>query len=393
MRTPSIRGAGLIAGLAALASLLAPAAASAHPLGNFSVNHLAQVSVSADRVDVRYVLDEAEMPTFQQRGTPDAALLARKRAEIAARARADRRRSPCRAAAAGPGDDRASGRAGRPAHDARRAAALGAGDDARPGRAARRDLPRSRRLEGDRRRARAAGPRCARASPAGDPTNGLRTYPEDLLKSPSDIREARLDAEPGAGTLTAPDGARTVAGAHATARSRAHEALRRRRRRRGRAAAAAARRVRLGRGACALAGPRQGDGRRLPGRHARAARGTPWRSGAIVTVTHTIGRLRARRDHARALAVRAARDALPVAEPGVGPARGARRRGGAARASAARAPSGAPHTRHATITTTTRMTTPRSHHHAPRPRRTAHSHLAAGAGRARPARRWARPPA
>ena len=27
-----------------------------------------------------------------------------------------------------------------------------------------------------------------------DPTNGLRTYPADLLKSPSDVRDARLDA-------------------------------------------------------------------------------------------------------------------------------------------------------------------------------------------------------
>ena len=60
----------------------APAAASAHPLGNFSVNHLARVSVSADRVDVRYILDEAEIPTFQQRDVPDATLLARKRAEV-----------------------------------------------------------------------------------------------------------------------------------------------------------------------------------------------------------------------------------------------------------------------------------------------------------------------
>ena len=47
--------------------------------------------------------------------------------------------------------------------------------------------------------------------PAGDPTNGLRTYPADLLKSPSDVRAARLDAAPGAGTLSAPDGSRSVA--------------------------------------------------------------------------------------------------------------------------------------------------------------------------------------
>src|ERR1700742_2071907 len=68
--------------LAAGLVLAAPAVASAHPLGNFSINHLARVSVSSDRVDVRYILDEAEIPTFQQRGVPDATLLARKRAEI-----------------------------------------------------------------------------------------------------------------------------------------------------------------------------------------------------------------------------------------------------------------------------------------------------------------------
>ena len=82
MRTTPIRGAALALGLALGAGLLAPVAASAHPLGNFSVNHLAQVRVSADRVDVRYILDEAEIPTFQQRGVADPALLARKRAEV-----------------------------------------------------------------------------------------------------------------------------------------------------------------------------------------------------------------------------------------------------------------------------------------------------------------------
>ena len=48
---------------------LAPRApAAAHPLGNFSVNHLTVVRISDDRVDVRYVLDQAEMPTFRERG-------------------------------------------------------------------------------------------------------------------------------------------------------------------------------------------------------------------------------------------------------------------------------------------------------------------------------------
>src|ERR1044072_3182746 len=63
--------------------LAAPAVASAHPLGNFSVNHLARVSVSSDRVDVRYILDEAEIPTFQERGLSEPAVLPRQPGGVA----------------------------------------------------------------------------------------------------------------------------------------------------------------------------------------------------------------------------------------------------------------------------------------------------------------------
>jgi ABC-type nickel/cobalt efflux system permease component RcnA len=46
-------------------ALLAPLAAKAHPLGNFTINTFSRVQVSGDRVYVRYVLDMAEIPTFQ----------------------------------------------------------------------------------------------------------------------------------------------------------------------------------------------------------------------------------------------------------------------------------------------------------------------------------------
>jgi nickel/cobalt exporter len=61
--------------LATLAVLLAPAAAQAHPLGNFTVNRFARVEVAGDRLYVRYVLDLAEIPTFQaqQQGVDPAA--------------------------------------------------------------------------------------------------------------------------------------------------------------------------------------------------------------------------------------------------------------------------------------------------------------------------------
>ena len=51
--------------LAVAAALLAPAAASAHPLGNFTINRFSRVEVSGHRLYVLYVLDMAEIPTFQ----------------------------------------------------------------------------------------------------------------------------------------------------------------------------------------------------------------------------------------------------------------------------------------------------------------------------------------
>ena len=58
-------------------ALLAPLAAKAHPLGNFTINTFSRVQVSGDRVYVRYVLDLAEIPTFQA-GRIDARAYARR---------------------------------------------------------------------------------------------------------------------------------------------------------------------------------------------------------------------------------------------------------------------------------------------------------------------------
>ena len=51
---------------AALIALAAPSAASAHPLGNFTVNRFAAVELSGRDVFVHYVLDLAEIPTVQE---------------------------------------------------------------------------------------------------------------------------------------------------------------------------------------------------------------------------------------------------------------------------------------------------------------------------------------
>ncbi len=63
--------------LAALAALAAPAAASAHPLGNFTINRFSRIESAAQRAYVLYVLDMAEIPTYQA-GTIDAGAYAKR---------------------------------------------------------------------------------------------------------------------------------------------------------------------------------------------------------------------------------------------------------------------------------------------------------------------------
>ena len=57
---------------AALAALVLAGVAAAHPLGNFTTNHHAEVVLSGDRAYVHYVLDLAEIPTFQARDDVEA---------------------------------------------------------------------------------------------------------------------------------------------------------------------------------------------------------------------------------------------------------------------------------------------------------------------------------
>ena len=62
---------------AAFAALALPVAASAHPLGNFTINRFSRIEVAGPRIYVRYVLDLAEIPTFQA-GKIDADAYARR---------------------------------------------------------------------------------------------------------------------------------------------------------------------------------------------------------------------------------------------------------------------------------------------------------------------------
>ena len=66
MKRPHLAGLLGRTGLLAAAVLCAPAVGHAHPMGNFSISHYAAIRLLAASIEVRYVLDLAEVPTFQE---------------------------------------------------------------------------------------------------------------------------------------------------------------------------------------------------------------------------------------------------------------------------------------------------------------------------------------
>jgi nickel/cobalt transporter (NicO) family protein len=195
---------GLIA--AVLLVLAAAPAASAHPLGNFSVNHLSTVSISSDRVEVRYVLDQAEIPTVQERGLGRAEVLGRKLGEVerglsltvdgrpAGLHRTGAPRLTFPAGAGGLNTTRLELTLNAVVRNPRRVELR---DNTFPGRVGWKAIVS----------APGEGTAVRTATPSGDPTGGLRDYPRDLLTSPADRRSASFSVRPGEGTLRAPDAA------------------------------------------------------------------------------------------------------------------------------------------------------------------------------------------
>jgi ABC-type nickel/cobalt efflux system permease component RcnA len=55
-----------LSALAAIGLLLFPAYAFAHPMGNFSISHYSGISINRGFLEVRYLIDMAEIPTFQE---------------------------------------------------------------------------------------------------------------------------------------------------------------------------------------------------------------------------------------------------------------------------------------------------------------------------------------
>jgi ABC-type nickel/cobalt efflux system permease component RcnA len=262
--------------------------AKAHPLGNFSVNHLTEVSISHDRVEALYVLDQAEIPTFQERGLSPADVLARKRAEVARGLRLEV-------------DGRAV--ALRPAGTARIEFPAGQGGL----KVTRVEIPLVARVRDPRRvalrdetfegragwkaivAAPGAGTAVRATAPSGDPTDRLRAYPEGALSSPLDQRRATFSVRAGGGTLEAPA---TPGASATTTTARGDEGL---------AAvfgdAASGEGVLLllllaafGWGALHALSP--GHGKAMVAAYLIGTRGTARHAvglGATVTVTHTIG--------------------------------------------------------------------------------------------------------
>jgi len=211
---------GVASALAALTAALAVAAAvagpaAAHPLGNFSVNHLDVVRVSTDRVDLRYILDQAEIPTFRQRDLSPAQVLDRTRALVArgVTVEAGRRRASLRLAPGG----RISFPMGAGGLHTTRIELLLSAHVATHGAVVVRDATFPGRVGWRAVVVRPGEGTAVRASvPSADPTRGLRVYPKAVLSSPADRAVARLDVETGRGTVSAPrldgEGVATVRG-------------------------------------------------------------------------------------------------------------------------------------------------------------------------------------
>ena len=53
-----------VAAVAVFVACCLPHTADAHPLGNFTSNHLTRIDVRPAAIDLHYVLDDAEIPTF-----------------------------------------------------------------------------------------------------------------------------------------------------------------------------------------------------------------------------------------------------------------------------------------------------------------------------------------
>jgi ABC-type nickel/cobalt efflux system permease component RcnA len=209
----TLRGATLALG-AAVAVALWPAPAFAHPLGNFTVNTAAAILLSPGSVQVRYVVDMAEIPTVQTLPMIDADGDGRATAsELDGWADAEARELiaglhvevdggtvALRVTSAA-----AELRPGQGGLEVLRLDAGLAGDVSAGGTLTFRDGNFDGRVGWHEVTATGIDGVEVRGStvPRASATDGLRVYPEDLLASPLDVREASLSFAPGTGVAEA----------------------------------------------------------------------------------------------------------------------------------------------------------------------------------------------
>jgi ABC-type nickel/cobalt efflux system permease component RcnA len=200
----------LIAAVLTLAALL-PSVASAHPLGNFTINHYSRIEPAGDRVRIIYVLDMAEIPTFQEkpRLDPNPEAYADQRIEqIRQNLRLELDGQPAQLRLEQRSLSLPEGQGGLPTLrlEALFSAEL-TGDPATPVELVFRDNNDPARL-GWREIVASPGvpgAQIQRSSvPATDVSHELRQYPEDLLSSPLSVREARLSFVPGVAAAARP---------------------------------------------------------------------------------------------------------------------------------------------------------------------------------------------
>lgn len=207
MRWMMLVAAGALGVAATLA--VAPQPASAHPLGNFSVNQLAELDLYRDRVEVIATVDIAELPTRQELATVDrdgdGTASAAERAAYA--------EIGC-AAFAGDFEVSVAGRRlewtvtdRRFGYDDGAAGLATSRLDCSLVAAAALDAPATIEIT-NRHQPDRVGWRELVATgwgvrvldsplPDRSVSNGLRSYPDDLLSAPLDVRAARLPVEPG----------------------------------------------------------------------------------------------------------------------------------------------------------------------------------------------------
>ena len=218
-----IRRACLALAVAA-AVLLAPAAAMAHPLGNFTVNRYAGIQLAPGQVRIDYVVDMAEIPTVQVRPQVDAnddgvisdaersAWAATAAAEIASNLALtiDRERVALEVVSAA-----MRFRPGQGGLDVLRLEATFAGPAPETGSLAFTDGNFEDRVGWREITATGADGVAITGSdvPVRSMTDGLLSYPEDLLSSPLAVREASVSFEPGSAGAVSGDGVGETASA------------------------------------------------------------------------------------------------------------------------------------------------------------------------------------